>query len=292
MNPLIIACICSLLLMPILIVVFILLLRSNKSKGGSGDGPGGGPKNKSVVPFNDILKMKKAPWNTQYLGNKERLSVSNGVLRLRYVKGAHGGSSGAKITALPEGKFPADELEFGYDVFFPETFPWVKGGKLPGVCIGDTSKACATGGAWKKNQGSARFMWRSKDGKNAYIIGYLYLPIEGHHQKAYDRQGPGYKKATDAGNRTGHDVWHNQLPIKKGWNTLRMKIRMNTPKKANGLFEIEVNGKVQRVDDVLWRDDSKVKVNNLNWVSFFGGGDSSWDSNRDTYTEYKNFWIT
>jgi hypothetical protein len=41
----------------------------------------------------------------------------------------------------------------------------------------------------------------------------------------------------------------------------------------------------------MWRDNSKVKITNMNLVTFFGGGSSDWDSKVDTYTEYKNFWI-
>jgi hypothetical protein len=300
MLPLVISSASIVCLIPICLLVAVIILRKSPTgsksksppKGSGGSGGSRGPANKTTIPFDNILTMKKSPWNTQYLGNKQRLSVSNGVLRMKYVKNQHGATSGAKISALPAGKFPAEKLEFGYDVYFPENFGWVKGGKLPGVCIGVGSKDCATGGDWKKNEGSARFMWRSKDGKNAYIIGYLYLPVTGNFKKAYDVQGAGYKKVTDPGNRTGHDLWHGELPIKKGgWNSLRMKLQMNTPGKADGVFEIQVNEKTRTVNDVMWRDNSKVKITNMNLVTFFGGGSSDWDSKVDTYTEYKNFWI-
>lgn len=293
MQPSIISSVSSLsLFSACLLIASIIYMRwipeYSVSTGGGGNG---GPSNKTIIPFDGILTKKKSPWNTQHVGNKERISVSNGVLRMKYVKRQHGASSGAKISALPGGKFPAEKLEFGYDVYFPPNFGWIKGGKLPGVCLGTGSSDCATGGNWKKTQGSARFMWRSKDGKNAYIIGYLYLPIEGDVKRAFARQGSGYKKATDPGKRTGHDLWHGELPIKRGWNTLRMKIHMNTPGKQDGIFEIEVNGKTRRVTDVVWRDNPKVKISNLNFVTFFGGGSSDWDSKVDTYTKYKNFWI-
>lgn len=283
--------ICSVSLLGLLI---ILRSGSTETKGGgsSGSGSSGGSLKKTNLPVESMLTKKKSPWNTQSIGNPERLSVKNGILKLRYGKNAHGATSGAKVSALPLGKFPAESLEFGYDVYFPDSFDWKKGGKLPGVCLGTNSKECATGGDWKKDEGSCRFMWRSKDGKSAYIIGYIYLPVEGDYKKSYDRQGPGYKKATDPGNRTGHDVWHGLLPIKKGWNTLRMKLKMNDPKKQNGSLEVEVNGKIQRVDDILWRDNDKVKISNINFVSFYGGGSNDWNSpSHETYTEYKNIYI-
>ena len=290
MLPLVISSASIACLISICLLVWIVIFRKNPSGSKSMSGGSGGAVNKTTIPFDNILTMKKSPWNTQYLGNKQRISVSDGVLRMKYVKNKHGATSGVKISALPGGKFPAEKLEFGYDVYFPPNFGWVKGGKLPGVCIG-VGKTCATGGDWKQNQGSARFMWRSKDGKNAYIIGYLYLPVGGNFKKAYARQGAGYKKVTDPGDRTGHDLWHGELPINRGWNSLRMKIQMNTPERADGVFEIEVNGKTRTVNDVMWRDNSKVKINMMNFVTFFGGGSSSWDSKVDTYTKYKNFWI-
>ena len=281
-------------LMSLAALVIFLITRDEKTvtSGGSTGTSSSGSTKKTNLPVDTMLTKKKSPWNTQSIGNPERLSIKDGVLKLRYGKNAHGAPSGAKVSALPLGKFPAESLEFGYDVYFPDSFDWKKGGKLPGVCLGTNSKECATGGDWKKDEGSCRFMWRSKDGKSAYIIGYVYLPIEGHFKKSYDRQGSGYKKVTDPGNRTGHDLWHGQLPIKKGWNTLRMKLKMNTPKKPDGSLEVTVNGKTVRVDDIVWRDSDKVKISNINFVSFYGGGSNDWNSPmHETYTEYKNIYI-
>ncbi len=247
---------------------------------------------KTNLPVDTMLVKKKAPWNTQYVGSPERLSVNNGVLKMRYGKNAHGAPSGAKVSAVPLGKFPMDSIVLGYEVYFPESFVWKKGGKLPGVCLGTTSKQCATGGDWEKNEGSFRMMWRSKDNKTAYLIGYVYLPVEGHYQKAYNRQGPAYKRVTDPGERTGHDMWHGELPIQKGWNSVEMKIKLNTLNKRDGSVEVTVNGKTRRVDDIVWRDSSKVKISNINWVTFYGGGSNDWNSpTHETYTEYRNIYI-
>jgi hypothetical protein len=284
-------CLCLLALL-----IYLITRDSNQALPSKEQGGGGSsttPTKKTNLPVDTMLTKKKSPWNTQSIGNPERLSVKDGVLKLRYGKNAHGAPSGAKVSALPLGKFPAETLEFGYDVYFPDSFDWKKGGKLPGVCLGTSPKECATGGDWKKDEGSCRFMWRSKDGKNAYIIGYIYLPIEGHFKKSYDRQGAGYKKVTDPGNRTGHDLWHGELPIKKGWNSLRMKLKMNTPKKPNGSLEVTVNDKTVRVDDIVWRDSDKVKISNINFVSFYGGGSNDWNSPmHETYTQYKNIYIS
>jgi len=277
------------------IVATIVIIAMNRDSDGNGTSTSvgvSGPVKKTNLPVESMLKKGAQPWNTQHIGNPERMSVKNGVLRLNYGKNAHGAGSGAKVSARPLGKFPAESIEFGYDVYFPDSFEWVKGGKLPGVCLGTTPNECATGGDWKRDEGSVRFMWRSKDNKSAYIIGYVYLPVEGDYKKSFARQGAEYKRVTDPGNRTGHDLWHGQLPIRKGWNSLRMKIVMNTPKKANGTIEVTINGNTKLVSDVLFRDNNKVKISNINFVSFFGGGSASWNSpSRSTYTEYRNIYI-
>ena len=73
---------------------------------------------------------------------------------------------------------------------------------------------------------------------------------------------------------------------------MRMKIKLNTPKKQDGSLEMTVNGKTRRVDDILWRDSEKVKITNVNFVTFFGGGSNDWNSpTHETYTEYKDIYI-
>ena len=284
----------SIVFLSIVAVIVIIVMNSDSDNVTSTQvvASASSPVKKTNLPVDSMLKKGTPPWNTQHIGNPERMTVKNGVLRLNYGKNAHGAGSGAKVSARPLGKFPAESIEFGYDVYFPDSFEWVKGGKLPGVCLGTTPNECATGGDWKRDEGSVRFMWRSKDNKSAYIIGYVYLPVEGDYKKSFVRQGTEYKRVTDPGNRTGHDMWHGELPIRKGWNSLRMKIGMNTPKKANGTIEVTVNGKTKRVSDVLFRDNDKVKISNVNFVSFFGGGSNDWNSpSRSTYTEYKNIYI-
>jgi hypothetical protein len=57
-----------------------------------------------------------------------------------------------------------------YEVFFPKGFPWVKGGKLPGLAGGDGGK-CG-GGEHSNDCWSARLMWRANGAGEAY----LYVP--------------------------------------------------------------------------------------------------------------------
>ena len=94
------------------LVLFIMTRQDTVSP--TGDAPSGEKPSESVnktnLPVDTILQKKKSPWNTQYIGNQERMSVKNGVLKIRYGKNAHGASSGAKVSALPLNKFPAETL--------------------------------------------------------------------------------------------------------------------------------------------------------------------------------------
>jgi hypothetical protein len=265
---------------------------------GSGDTVSGGGGNKRIgTPLtldSKTLEKRKGVWNTVHINNKHRLSVdSNGILKLVYAKNSHAGSSGAAIKALPSG-LPADDIEFGYDVFFPDSFEWKKGGKLPGVCLGKSHQACATGKDWRKGEGSVRVMWRSKSPDTAYAIGYIYLPIGGGPQASYQKQGEKYQEVTNAKGEAGHELWQDftTFPLRKGWNTVWMRVKMNTPGISDGVFELDVNGTTRRVDDVQWRTGTDVKVNSINFVSFFGGGNASWNSpSHSTFTQYRNVYL-
>jgi len=47
---------------------------------------------------------------------------------------------GTLFFAWPQGKDAnfGDSIRLEYDVYFQENFPWVKGGKLPGIIGGET----------------------------------------------------------------------------------------------------------------------------------------------------------
>lgn len=275
-------------------VSLFFILTSNEDDGASGGNRVLGSSTPLTLD-SKTLEKGKGVWNTVHVNNKHRLSVdSNGVLKLNYAKNSHAGSSGAAIKARPSG-LPADEIEFGYDVFFPDSFEWKKGGKLPGVCLGKGStQACATGKDWAQDEGSVRVMWRSKSRDSAYAIGYLYLPVGGGPQGSYKKQGPKYKAVTNARGAAGQEVWqdYSSFPLRKGWNSVRMRIKMNTPGQTDGLFELAINGTSKRVDDIQWRTHKDVKVNLINFVSFYGGGDSSWNSpSRGTFTQYRNVYL-
>lgn len=261
-----------------------------KSVGGgpSGSSPGNSASLKGTPLPAPGLEKGKVPWNITWIGNPESMSTEDGELKLGIKKGIHGMKSGAAFRANPWKKLPADSVVLSYEVYFPPTFNWVKGGKLPGVCFGTSENECSTGGEWTPNQGSFRLMWR----ENGQAIGYSYMAIKGGPQPAFQAQGSAYKDITDTTERTGHDLWKKNggdLKLKKGWNTVTMELRMNSVGKKDGSISLTINGKNKAVRDVVFRQAPNVKFTSVLVVSFFGGGSSEWNSPVDTYMKYRNF---
>jgi hypothetical protein len=243
-----------------------------------------------VIPVTSILKKNAAPWYSSGVKASD-WDVDGDVLKVKIKKGKHGGQSGGAFDANPNKVFPTDSITFSYDVFFGDDFDFVRGGKLPGVCLSSSKSGCATGGDWKADAGSIRPMWRADNGKDPFIIGYVYFPNKKGPKHAYDQQGDDYQKATRPGDRTGHDVWIKERPLSldRGWNSLKVFVKLNTPGKKDGILEMTVNGVTRRVEDVMYRDSAEVKLNKARIVSFFGGGSNDWNSPKDTTISFKNF---
>ncbi|TPX45832.1 hypothetical protein SeLEV6574_g03611 [Synchytrium endobioticum] len=171
-----------------------------------------------------------------------------------------------------------------YSVYFPTAFDFVKGGKLPGLWGGDVNQKCSggshAGGCW-----SMRIMWR-KDGAGE---AYSYLPSVNDavlcDKSRYSNNfcNPSY------GNSLNRGSW--QFATGQ-WTQLAMLVQMNDIGRENGGFELWANGKsVMSYQDLVYRIDAKVGVNNLFFSTFFGGADSSWASPRDTYALFKDMTV-
>lgn len=269
-------------------LAWIWLNRESKdilSSSGGGSGKGG-----AVIPVTSILKKNAAPWYSSGVDSSD-WSVSGDTLKVNIKKGVHGGKSGGAFDANPNKMFPSESVTFSYDVYFGDDFDFVKGGKLPGVCLGSSKNACANGGDWKDDAGSVRPMWRATNGKDPFIIGYVYLPDKKGPKHAYDQQGSSYKEATRPGDRTGHDVWFDDKPlsIERGWNSVSVTVRLNTPNKKDGTLAMTVNGTTRKVTDVMYRTNKAIQINKARIVSFFGGGSDDWNSPKDTTISFKNF---
>jgi len=234
------------------------------------------------------VSQKGGPWGINGTSGGGKITSDAEAVTITYKTHAQGMDSGASFKGVPPG-IPATSATLSYSVFFPDNFQGVKGGKLPGLCLGKTSKDCATGGDWQADAGSFRVMFQREGG----AIGYAYFPLKGGNQGSYDAQGSAYKACANASKgNTGHDIWKKKcgsFKLHKGWNDISMTVTLNSPASAsNGSAKLTVNGVTRSISGMKWRESDSVKISSVNFVSFFGGSDLSWATPVETYTKYKN----
>ena len=121
-------------------------------------------------------------------------------------------------------------------------------------------------------------------------IGYTYLALPGGPDGALKAQSEAYKSVATTG-EAGHALWKKQdsgMQFKKGtWNTVSLRVQLNTPGSGNGVFALTINGATRSVP-VRFRSSASTKINNLVIVSFFGGGSREWAAPKDSYSLYKD----
>lgn len=156
----------------------------------------------------------------------------------------------------------ADEYVLAYRVYFPLSFDWVEGGKLPGLsgrAYGVTAGGTSAGGALDPRSWSGRLYWKPGGG----LVSYLYVPY------AAGRSFPGYGISP----RWMNDTAYARL-IPGRWNDLKIRYRMNTPGVRNGIHQGWLNGTLCiDLNDVVYRDAAHpdLRINQLFAACFYGG---------------------
>lgn len=252
------------------IVIAIFVARAKKGKNDEN----------SLLPSDLVNNWDNSQsWNiSNYIYGSEYCSYEEyETLVVRYPEGTYQNTGGFKFYSQPVG-FPTRSACFSYEVYFPHGFPWTKGGKLPGLYIGDWG---ANGGNHIENGYSARFMWRS----NGTAEVYLYIP-KGQHPEYYF----GIIKNYDY----GESMWRGSFNLLAGsWNTLRMCIKLNTAAKVrDGILMASVNNVTMTYNKLVWTMDPAMPINGLMMNTFFGGNDPSWAPQKDTYTKFRGFSVT
>ena len=192
------------------------------------------------------------------------------LLRITYPAGSASQSAGGTdggtqaYLELPE---PTDTLDLRYQLRFPTTFDFVKGGKLPGLYGGTI-----TGGQHipdGTNGFSTRYMWRT-DG-NGEI--YAYLPTSRDH-----------------GTSLGRGCWQF---TPGAWTTLRQRIQLNTPGLDNGRITVwQDDHLVLDHSGLQFRTTDELRIQGLFFSTFFGGDDTSWATPTDQHTDFAAFTLT
>jgi hypothetical protein len=259
-----------------------------------------------ILKIEDLETLKIGPtgdWNIIKVGhgssakNPELHSIidfqGDKTLKVNYPAGSYKPSAspigGIGFYASPPAIFPENEkmVTLSYDVYFDDSFDPVKGGKLPGLFIGEPG---ASGGRHSNNQASARMMWRTADGSDK-INAEVYVYIS-------DSQDSSYKQIPHlVENPTfGDSLWREDIKFNVGqWNRVILKVKLNTfsGKKANkdGFLSITLNDVTQSFDKLVYTD-IQVPIDGVTTDTFFGGGDSSWATPHDTSTYFKNFVVS
>lgn len=294
------SCCSAAIVIIIAVALFIWLRNRDGTGGGLFAPPGDNTKTGKKVPItSDTLKKKNTdPWHIAGFGGDEStMSVSDKGIVYRLKKNTSGGQSGGMFTANPYKMFPADEAQLQFDVFLPESFPLkpdknkMLGGKLWGFCIGKNFKDCATGGNYNSSQGSVRMTFNAKNSLVATV--YVYPPAK-NSDDAWKKQGSQYKKYGDPTSK-GHKLFFgkgNAMPLKHGWNSVTLYVKLNSPGKKDGVIRATVNGVTNEVKDANLRTESSVKLTNLKGNVFLGGSGKQWEIDRNVDVTVANVHVS
>ena len=180
-----------------------------------------------------------------------------------------------------------DELFLSYRIRFDDSFDFVRGGKLPGLCGG----ACNSGGSQPTGTDgwSARMMWRTSPSggsqlppNRANIVQYVYHPDQ-----------------TANNGVNGDDLrWDDTTPTdwkifdSDRWYHLQHRVVMNTPGVQDGIMQAWLDGEmVLDVQNIRFRDIASLKIDTLYFSTFFGGSSAVWETTKDEHAYYDDFVI-
>ncbi len=213
------------------------------------------------------------------LDNAEVISDPTGqfnrILRVRYPAGSaspsvsreQGVDIGGAGFYANLGISPTNALRLRYFVRFPENFDFVKGGKLPGLFGGTvTSGGDIPDGT---NGFSTRLMWR-KQGEGEV---YAYLPTSEKY-----------------GTSIGRGAWQFKPGI---WYEVEQEVILNQPNQEDGRIRVWINNElVLNRGGLVFRTTDRLKIEGIFFSTFFGGGDPSWSTPKDVYTDFADFSVS
>ncbi|PWN43052.1 polysaccharide lyase family 14 protein, partial [Ceraceosorus guamensis] len=181
--------------------------------------------------------------------------------------------------ATPLNLTSALAVTLSYSVFFPASFDWVKGGKLPGLYGGRES---CSGGDEASDCWSARFMWRP-DGAGEL---YMYLP-----QVQQDPAICQLPPHTICNGDYGLSLGRGSFSFTRGaWTRLTQTIELGIGANVqDGKLTVYSNGRqVLHFDRVAFPAAHK----GLFFSTFFGGHGDEWATPRPQAVYFKGFRVT
>ena len=130
------------------------------------------------------------------------------------------------------------------------------------------------------------------------VTGYLYLmedvgEYKGAGSPLMKKQGKGFDKIVHHSNGAGLYIWRwekDPIRLVRGWNTVTVRVRMNTRGKADGKFLIKVNKTKKKFDGIMWTANPETnRIGQFQFSSWMGGGDASYAPKKDQSLTFKDF---
>lgn len=181
-----------------------------------------------------------------------------------------------------------EEAYMSYRVQFAEGFDFSRGGKLPGLAGGTapTGNAPAEG----DNGWTGRLMWLSD-----------FTGEPGNPEQLVS-QAISYAKYADSGfeqDGRNEDETHwidpdgSRTEFNSGvWYEITQRVKMNTPGVSDGVIQVWLDGVlVHDQTDVLFRTIDDLKIDQLYFSTFFGGGDG-WETTKDETVYFDDFEVS
>ncbi|OZJ01829.1 hypothetical protein BZG36_04784 [Bifiguratus adelaidae] len=224
--------------------------------------------------------------NLAFVADPFSNSSGSTVLQVQYPQGSYNPGSvssgapsgGTEFYSSPFGNQTFNEALLTYSVGFAPNFPWVLGGKLPGLYGGDTKAGCSGGSqSTGSNCWSMRLMWRAGGAGEAYA----YIPSDSSFcSQANVICNPDYGKSLARGSFTF---------TAGSWTQVQMHIKLNDPSQSNGILQVWANGNLAiNMNNVKYHTTNMVLLNIFFFSTFFGGNTQDYATTSTTYTYYKD----
>ncbi|KAG2184010.1 hypothetical protein INT44_009021 [Umbelopsis vinacea] len=249
------------------------------------------PESSSTSASNDIAE-KWSVASSNFFGASEDLSFvkdpfnqseTGSVLQVLYNEGsfspkASTQTGGAEFFMQPFGDQAFDKALLTYDIAFDNNFPWVMGGKLPGLYGGPPGSGCSGGSQSDgTNCFSMRMMWRTGGAGEAYA----YIP---HSSDLCSTP------LTMCNDEFGVSISRGLIQFKPAiWSKLQMYVETGTAGQNNGILKIWQDGSlVISRTDLQYRSNNMIQLSSIMFSTFFGGSSSAWATPTTTHTYFKN----
>jgi len=200
------------------------------------------------------------------------------VLRVTYSGGGFGPSNGTQLYSLWNSSSGFQSMLLTYEVAFDTDFPWVQGGKLPGLRGGSDVNSCDGGSESNGDCFSTRIMWRKQAEGEAYA--YMLTPHNTCSSSDFI-----------CNSDFGVSIDRGAFTFQSGqWNRISLLVQLNSaPHTANGLIQVYFND-VRAISqpNLQFSNTSGLTIGGLFFSTFFGGDDASWAPPNDTHTYFRN----